>query len=95
MGQSVALKLQSLLDVLYLEHILDTFGHFIGVIRIGACKKIKASKRKNMTFCLLQNTQNLQHMCMRFPILVVTLHAALVNGSTVPAGCSCQIDKSL
>ena len=23
----------------YLEHILDTFGHFIGVIRIGACKK--------------------------------------------------------
>ena len=29
MGQSVALKLQSLLDLLYLEHILDTFGHFI------------------------------------------------------------------
>ena len=25
--------------VLYLEHILDTFGHFTGVIRIGACKK--------------------------------------------------------
>ena len=34
MGQSVALKLQSLLGVFYLEHILDTFGHFIG-IRIG------------------------------------------------------------
>ena len=35
MGQSVALKLQSLLDVLYLEHILDTSGHFIGIIKIG------------------------------------------------------------
>ena len=25
----MALKLQSLLDLLYLDHILDTFGHFI------------------------------------------------------------------
>ena len=39
MGQSLALKLQSLLDVLYLEHILDTVCHFIGVIRTGTCKK--------------------------------------------------------
>ena len=38
MGQSVALKLQSLLDVLYLEHILDTFGHFTDIIRIGTAK---------------------------------------------------------
>ena len=47
MGQSVALKLQSLMDVLYLEHILDTFGHFIGVIRIGAYKNKSGPGRGN------------------------------------------------
>ena len=35
MGQSVAQKLQSLLDVLYLKDILNIFGHFICIIRIG------------------------------------------------------------
>ena len=67
-GQYVILKLQSLLNVLYLEHILDTFGHCISIIRIGTSKKVKADqarKRKNMTFCLLQNTRNLQHICSR------------------------------
>ena len=47
----------------------------------------QARKRKNMTFYLLQNTRNLQHVYMRSPILAVTLHAALENGNTVPAGC--------
>ena len=41
MGQSVALKLQSLLDVLYLKHILITSGQFIGIKWIDACKKKK------------------------------------------------------
>ena len=40
MGQSVALKLQSLLDVLCLEHIVDAFGHFIGIIRISTWKMV-------------------------------------------------------
>ena len=31
MGQSVTIKPKSLLDVLYLGRILDTFGHFIGI----------------------------------------------------------------
>ena len=31
-------------------------------------------------------SKNLQHICTRSPILVVALHAALENGSTVPAG---------
>ena len=39
MGQSVARQLQSLLDGLYLEHILNAFGHFIGKIRISAHKR--------------------------------------------------------
>ena len=53
-------------------------------------QKIKADqawKGNNMTFYLLQNTRNLQHMCMQFLILAVTLHAGLENGSTFPAGC--------
>ena len=61
-------------------------------------KKVKsdqARKPKNMTFCLLQNTRNLQHICTRSPILVVTLHAALQNGSTVPAGRGDCQQKSL
>ena len=52
-------------------------------------QKIKADqawKWENMTFCFVQNTWNLQHICMRSPIVVVTLHAALENGSTIPAG---------
>ena len=71
MGQSVALKLQSLLDGLQLEHILNTFGHFIGIIRMCACMhKIKAdeaTKRKNSDILFLQNTRNLQHICTRSP----------------------------
>ena len=86
MGQSVALKLQSLLDVLYLEHILDTFGHFICIIRMQNLKADQARKRKTMIFYLLQSTRNLQHIYMQSPILAVTLRAALENGSTVPAG---------
>ena len=85
----MALKLQSLLDVSYLKQILDTFGHFISIMRIGTLKKVKADqawKRKNMTFCLLQNTPNLPHICTRSQILIVTVHAALENGSTIPAG---------
>ena len=57
-------------------------------------EKIKADqarKRNNMTFYLLQNTRNLQHMCTRSPILAVTLHTVLENGSTVPAGCSSKV----
>ena len=50
-------------------------------------KADQARKRKNMTFYLLQNTRNIQHIYMRSPILAVTLHAALENDSTVPAGC--------
>ena len=50
-------------------------------------KADQAQKRKNMTFYLLQNTWNLQHIYMQSPILTVTLHAELENGSTVPAGC--------
>ena len=65
-------------------------------------QKIKADqtqKRKNMTFCLLQNTRNIQHMYMRSPILAVMLQAVLENGSTVPAGWwqhrSCRVIKQL
>ena len=39
-------------------------------------------------FCLMQNTRNLQHICTRSPILIVTLHTVLENDSTVPAGWS-------
>ena len=39
MGQSVALKLQSLLDVLYLQHILDIIGNFIGIMGISVYKR--------------------------------------------------------
>ena len=35
---SATVKLQSLLDVLYLGHILDTFVHFIGIIKGSTCK---------------------------------------------------------
>ena len=52
----------------------------------------QARTRKNMAFCLLQNTRNLQHIYTRSPILAVTLHAALENGSTVPAVCVVVID---
>ena len=34
---------------------------------------------ENMTFCLLQNILNTQHLYMRSSILVVTLQAALKN----------------
>ena len=44
---------------------------------------------KNKAFCLIQNTQNIQHMYMRSPILV-TLIAALKSGSTIPAGWTSQ-----
>ena len=58
--------------------------------KYGQCmQKIKADRaqeQKHIAFCLLQSTQNIQHMYMRSPILVVTLHAALKSGSTVPAG---------
>ena len=40
-----------------------------------------------MTFYLLQNKRNLQHICTRSLIFVVTLYASLENGSIVPAGC--------
>ena len=57
MGQSVALKLQSLLYVLYLEHIINTFGHFIG-IRIGTCKKVKEDQaRKRKKYDILFNAK--------------------------------------
>ena len=35
------------------------------------------------------------YMYMRPPILAVTLHAAVENGSTVPAGCPCCMHVSL
>ena len=38
MGQSVTIKPQNLLDVLYLGHIEDTIGHFIGIIRGSTIK---------------------------------------------------------
>ena len=62
MGQSVALKLQGLPDALYLEHILDQ--SFYRHIKNRCMQKLKADqarKRKNMAFCLRQNTRNLQH----------------------------------
>ena len=49
-------------------------------------KADQAQKWKNTTFCLLQNIRNFQHIYMLSPILIVTLHVALENGSTVPAG---------
>ena len=49
-------------------------------------KEDQARKRNTMTFYLLQNTRDLQHICTRSPILAVTLHAVLENDSTVPAG---------
>ena len=52
-------------------------------------KAVQARKWENMAFCLLQNTRNLQHIYMRSPILAVTLHTALENDSTVPAGWYC------
>ena len=66
MGQSVALKQQSLLDVLYLEHILDAFGHFIGIINKNQCaqtiKADQARRQTQITFCLLQNIRHIQHI---------------------------------
>ena len=49
-------------------------------------KADQAQKRNNMTSYLLQNTWNLQHICTHSPILTVTLHTVLENGSNVPAG---------
>ena len=39
MGQSVTLKSQSVLHILYLWHILDTLCHLIGIIRNVGCKR--------------------------------------------------------
>ena len=82
MGQSVALKLQS---VLYLEHILNTFGHFIGIIRIGASGPGPEMEKYGILFTTKRTTPP-THIYMRSPSLVVTLHAALENDTTVPAG---------
>ena len=57
MGQYVALKLQSLLDVLHLEHILSNKNMYMQKIKVD-----QAQKWNNMTFYLLQNTRNLQHI---------------------------------
>ena len=57
MGQYVALKLQSLLDVLYLELILDTFGLFIGLIRIGACKNKRGADTEMEKYDILFTTK--------------------------------------
>ena len=50
MGQFMTLKLQSLLYILHLGHILDTLGHFIGIIGITGCKRYPARKRKIIVF---------------------------------------------
>ena len=83
-GAICGTETSNFLDVLYLEHILDTVGRFKPVQ--ANYESEPGRKPKNMTFCLLQNTRNFQHICMRSPILVVTLHAALENDSTVHAG---------
>ena len=49
------------------------YSHFVGFVM-------------SRLILFTQNTRNLQHRCMRSPILVVTLYAALENGSTVLSG---------
>ena len=83
----MALKLQSLLD----GFTSSTYGiqSFYRHNKTRCMQTIKAGqarKRKNMTFYLLQNTRNLQHIYMRSLILALMLHAALENSSTVPTG---------
>ena len=86
MGQSVALKLQSLLDVLHLEHILNTFGYFIGIIRICACKDKSGPGPETLKYDILFTTKYTKPSAYMHVMSVVTLHAALENGSIVTAG---------
>ena len=77
-------KPQSLLDVLYLGGILDTFGNFIGLQRKCMQRIIanQAREWKNMANCFLQN---IQHIYMK-SVFVVMLHAELKTSRTIPAG---------
>ena len=59
LGQSVTIKPQSLLVVLYLRDILDYIWSFYRHIKRQCMQKIKADEaqeRENMAFCSLQNT---------------------------------------
>ena len=43
----MSIELQSLLEVLKLGHILDTFGYFIGIIRGSTCKRLTRTRPGN------------------------------------------------
>lgn len=55
MGQSVTIKQQYLLEFWYFGHILDTLSLYTGTVR--EIKADEVRERKNMAFCLPQNTE--------------------------------------
>ena len=74
---------------MYSEHILDTFGHFIGIIRIGACKRQKRSRPEMEKYGMLFTTKYKQISSRYICDLRISLERytqCLRTGITIPAG---------